>query len=438
MKKRVASIALMLALLSGTPFGVLAQTASVAAGLGISVRVIPGGNEVGQEAVGANKRMWMIVKQGDSRSREIEISSTSDISQLISLSIVDAATINGVTSAGKTLNEANSWAKFSDNKFILPPGSRKKVSMEISIPIGISDRAVEAYIVTTAESPKPAGAETNANYKAVIKGQARFAHGLFLGVGDYEKFRVNFSIDDVKDRLRKGQKELQIFINNKGLTPIGPSGDVTLQNADFPDLRFGPIKYLTARINPESKAVFVVELPKEVIPGKWKIFVKAAQGNVTETKVFEKTLRFSKWFDILFNIGRVLVFVIGIVLLRKSWHLFRGTKPAPQPLSIKARSFLGSLRERVNSRPKPLKSQSLQLETDVDAEIERFLEEIRSSKKKASPKKASPKKASPKKASPKKASPKKASPKKASPKKASPKKASPKKASPRRQELIKN
>jgi hypothetical protein len=412
MKKRVASMTLVLAFAFGTSLGSIVQTESIAAGLGISVRVIPGGNQVGQEAVGANKRMWLVVKQGDSRSREIQISSTSSISQLISLSIVDATTINGVTSAGKTLNEANSWAQFSENNFILAAGSRRTISMQISVPEGIGDRALEAYLVATAESPKQA-AQTNAQYSAVIKGQARFAHGLFLGVGDYEKFRVNFSIDDVKDTRRNGQKKLQIFINNKGLTPIAPSGDVTLQNSDFPDLRFGPIKYLTARINPESKAVFVVDLPEEVIPGRWKIFVKASQGNVTETKVFEKTLRFSKWFDILFNIGRVLVFLIGLILFRKSWHLFRGTSPAPQPLTKKANSFFTLLREKINARPKSGNFRSGKNETEIDAEIERFLEEIRSRKKKASPKKASPKKASPKKASPKKASPKKASPKKA-------------------------
>ncbi len=411
MKKRVASTALLLAFLTVNSFTAIYQTESVAAGLGISVRVIPGGNQVGQEAVGANKRMWMIVKQGDSRSREIQISSTSSISQLISLSIVDAVTIDGVTTVGKTLNEANSWAKFSQNNFTLAAGARKTVSMDISVPNGIGDRAVEAYLVASAESPKPSE-QSNAQYSAVIKGQARFAHGLFLAVGDYEKFRVDFSIDDVKDTRRNGQKKLQIFLNNRGLTPIAPSGDVTLQNADFPDLRFGPIKYLTAKINPESKAVFVVDLPEEVIPGKWKIFVKASQGNVTETKVFEKTLRFSKWFDILFNIGRFLVFVVGIVLLRKSWHLFRGTSPTSQPLTKKIRSFLGSLRERVNSKTNPANFKSRELENDIDAEIGRFLEEIRTRKKKASPKKASPKKSSPKKSSPKKSSPKKSSPKK--------------------------
>ncbi len=397
MKKHVASTALVLGLALVTILGSWVHSESVAAGLGISVRVIPGGNEVGQEAVGANKRMWLVVKQGDSRSREVQISSTSSISQLISLSIVDAATINGVTSAGKTLNEANSWAQFSQNNFILPPGSRRTVSMTISVPKGISDRAVEAYLVATAESPK-ATAQPNAQYSAVIKGQARFAHGLFLGVGDYEKFRVNFSIDDVKDTRRNGKKKLQVFINNKGLTPIAPSGDVTLQNADFSDLRFGPIKYLTARINPESKAVFVVDLPEEVIPGRWKIFVKATQGNVTETRVFEKTLRFSKWFDILFNVGRVLVFLIGLILFRKSWHLFRGTTPAPQPLTKKARTFLIVFRERIKAKPKPGNFQSDKNEIEIDLEIERFLEEIRLRKEKASPKKASPKKASPKKA----------------------------------------
>ena len=407
MNKRVGSTTLLLVFAVGTFLGGFTQSESSAAGLGISVRVIPGGNQVGQEAIGANKRMWMIVKQGDTRSRQIQISSSSSVSQLISLSIVDAVTINGVTSTGKTLNQANSWVQFSQNNFILPAGARKTVSMQISIPKGISDRAVEAYLVATAESPKPT-AQTTAQYSAVIKGQARFAHGLFLGVGDYEKFRVNFSIDDVKDTRRNGQKKLQIFINNKGLTPIAPSGDVTLQNADFPDLRFGPIKYLTARINPESKAVFVVDLPEEVIPGRWKIFVKASQGNVTETKVFEKTLRFSKWFDILFNIGRVLVFIIGLILFRKSWHLFRGTSPAPQPLTKKARSFFKQIRERINARPKSGNFRSGKIETEIDAEIERFLEELRSRPKKASPKKASPKKASPKKASPKKASPKKA------------------------------
>ena len=139
--------------------------------------------------------------------------------------------------------------------------------------------------------------------------------------------------------------------------------------------------------------MFVVDLPEEVTPGRWKIFVKATQGNVTETKVFEKTLRFSKWFDILFNIGRVLVFVIGLILFRKSWHLFRGTSSAPQPLTNQVRNFVILLRERVNTRPKSGNSQSGKNETEIDAEIERFLEEIRSRKKKASPKKASPKKA---------------------------------------------
>lgn len=279
MIKRVAPTTLLLAFVISTSLGGFVNNSATAAGLGISVRVIPGGNQEGQEAVGANKRMWMIVKQGDSRSREIQISSTSSISQLISLSIVDASIINGVTSAGKTLNEANSWAKFSANNFILPAGTRKTVSMEVAIPNGIKDAAIEAYLVATAQSPKPTGNKGNAKYNAVVKGQARFAHGLFLGVGDYEKFRVNFSIEDVKDTRRNGQKKLLIFLNNKGLTPIAPSGEVTLQNADFPGLRFGPIKYLTARINPESKSVFVVDLPEEVIPGKWKIFVRASQGN---------------------------------------------------------------------------------------------------------------------------------------------------------------
>jgi hypothetical protein len=418
MKKIVASNILILAFLFTSVFCGLLQNQAKAAGLGISVRVIPGGNEAGQEAIGANKRVWLIVKQGDTRSREVQISSTSSISQLISLAIVDAETFDGETSPGKTLNEANTWAKFSENNFILPAGSKKTVSMGITIPKGITDTAIEAFLVVIAESPKPDRNDTDSKYSAVVKGQARFAHPLFLGVGNYEKFRVDFSIDNVKDTLRNGQKKLQIFIGNNGLTPIAPSGDVTLQNVDFPDLRFGPIKYLTARISPESKAVFEVDLPEEVIPGKWKIFVKARQGNVTETKVFEKTLRFSKWFDTLLNIGRFLVFIIGIMLLRKAWHLYRGVSPEPHPFLTKSREFLRALRVRAKSNPAPSNSALGLSDSEIDQEIERFLEEMRYPTKKASPKKASPKKASPKKASPKKASPKKASPKKASPKKA--------------------
>jgi hypothetical protein len=418
MRKLVGSTILTLTFMFLTVFCGCLQNHATAAGLGISVRVIPGGNEPGQEAIGANKRVWLIVKQGDTRSRELQISSSSSIPQLISLSILNAETINGEVSVGKTLNEANSWARFSENNFILPAGSRKKISMEITIPKGISDRAVEAFLVATAESPQPEGGKSDAKYSAIVKGKARFAHGFFLGVGDYEKFRVIFSIDDVKDTRRNGQKKLLIFINNKGLMPIAPSGDVTLQNADFPALRFGPIKYLTARINPESKAVFEVDLPEEVIPGRWKIFVKASQGAVTETRVFEKTLRFTKWFDYLLNLGRFLVFVIGVMLLRKAWHLYRGITPEPNPLKAKLLANLRILRVRLKPNQNQRNSAIGSSDPVEDEEIERSL------RKKASPKKASPKKASPKKASPKKASPKKASPKKASPKKASPKKAS--------------
>jgi hypothetical protein len=68
---------------------------------------------------------------------------------------------------------------------------------------------------------------------------------------------------------------------------------------------------------------------------------------------------------------------------------------------------------RAKSNPAPSNSALGLSDSEIDQEIERFLEEMRYPTKKASPKKASPKKASPKKASPKKASPKKASPKKA-------------------------
>jgi hypothetical protein len=158
---------------------------------------------------------------------------------------------------------------------------------------------------------------------AVIKNSARVAQPVFVGVGDYEDFIVNFEIADVDGIKNFQDKFLRVYLDNQGKTPISPSGQLQLKNMDFEQGTLGPFPFYSATIFPDSKAFIDVPIPSSVNPGKWKIFVSASQGNVTETREFEKNLTFTNRFDFLGVAIRVIVLVLGLVLALWAYRTLR-------------------------------------------------------------------------------------------------------------------
>jgi hypothetical protein len=96
-----------------------------------------------------------------------------------------------------------------------------------------------------------------------------------------------------------------------------------MKNMDFEQGTIGPFPFYSATISPDSKAFIDVPLPSTVNPGNWKIFVSASQGNVTETREFEKSLTFTNRFDFLGAAIRGVVIVFGFVLAFWAYRILR-------------------------------------------------------------------------------------------------------------------
>jgi hypothetical protein len=194
--------------------------------------------------------------------------------------------------------------------------------MKIAPPKDAKSGSYEAYLIVNASDPgvyKSSGKIT----EAVIKNSARVAQPVFVGVGDYEDFVVNFEITDVDGIKNFQDKFLRVYLDNQGKTPISPSGQLQLKNMDFEQGTLGPFPFYSATISPDSKAFIDVPIPSSVNPGKWKIFVSASQGNVTETREFEKNLTFTNRFDFLGVAVRVIVLVLGLVLALWAYRTLR-------------------------------------------------------------------------------------------------------------------
>jgi hypothetical protein len=230
--------------------------------------------------------------------------------------------IDGEPAISNDASEILPWVEFSENNFILRKNQSKTVTMKIAPPKDSKSGSYEAYLIVSASDPstyKSSGKVT----EAVIKNSARVAQPVFVGVGNYEDFIVNFEIIDVDGIKNFQDKFLRVYLDNQGKTPISPSGQLQLKNMDFEQGTLGPFPFYSATISPDSKVFIDVPIPSSVNPGKWKIFVSASQGNVTETREFEKNLTFTNRFDFLGVAVRVIVLVLGLVLALWAYRTLR-------------------------------------------------------------------------------------------------------------------
>ena len=77
---------------------------ATAAELGIGFRVVPTGGKVG-----GNNQLWFALDRGESGIRKFEIISSSDISQVIQLTFVQAQTVDGQLVVGSDPSEIANW-----------------------------------------------------------------------------------------------------------------------------------------------------------------------------------------------------------------------------------------------------------------------------------------------------------------------------------------
>jgi hypothetical protein len=404
-KKLIALLVLIMAGLVMTP-------AYSADSLGIGLTVIPV-NDGTNANLSFNNRLWFGIEQGQSFTRQIEVSSSSTIAQKVEMQLFDVLYDNGLR--GIRTDRASTttpWVKFSPASVVLPPKGKANISMTYTIPTDAPDSSYEAFLRVNASAvnlPKSQQSK-DGGVRVVLAGSAAIDLPVWLGVGDPINLKSDFEISGVFGALIGGEKKLRVIVKNSGKTPLGLDGSVQLTDAAFSDRTFGPFFYRSPEIQPGQESFIDIAMPDEVTEGRWKIFVVAEQGSIRKSKVFEEELTFKPLgtgFPIQFLI--VILAIIGLVF---GWRLIRSSSsPISKSQSRFRKSQLGD------------KQIAQELIKQLNAQI--AAQEFR--KKKRPTKKRSPKKVIKKASASKKSQAKKATRKKKSVRKKPAKRATAKK-----------
>ena len=334
-KKLIAVLVLIMAGLVMTP-------AYSADSLGIGLTVIPV-NDGTNANLSFNNRLWFGIEQGQSFTRQIEVSSSSTIAQKVEMQLFDVLYDNGLR--GIRTDRASTttpWVKFSPASVVLPPKGKANISMTYTIPTDAPDSSYEAFLRVNASAVNlPKSQESkDGGVRVVLAGSAAIDLPVWLGVGDPINLKSDFEISGVFGALIGGEKKLRVIVKNSGKTPLGLDGSVQLTDAAFSDRTFGPFFYRSPEIQPGQESFIDIAMPDEVTEGRWKIFVVAEQGSIRKSKVFEEELTFKPLgtgFPIQFLI--VILAIIGLVF---GWRLIRSSSsPISKSQSRFRKSQLG-------------------------------------------------------------------------------------------------
>lgn len=301
--------------------------------LGAGLTVIPTSDGTDAD-LGGNNRLWFNSAPGGAATRKFVLTSQSLVEQSVSLEILNLLVVDGTAQIDPGGTSAiKDWVSFDPPTAVLPPQGNLEVTMSIEVPNDAETGQYRAYLrvgLSLAGEASPDSAVQGP--AAVVKNVLAFAQDIWLGVGasDGEPLTTNFEIDGVQGILdaATGNKFLRIRFSNVGQTPVGIEGTVELRNQDFDNLNIGPLNYNTGEILPGARGFVDVELDQDTIEGRWQVLVRALQGQILKTEIFEEDLRFttsgseSSTRNLIVRIG---IFLLGVVLLFLSMRLLRGS-----------------------------------------------------------------------------------------------------------------
>ena len=327
--------------------------ATAASSLGIGVKPIPKNNTQDSAKLSNNTNLWFVVKQGESSSRDV-LFIGSKVDQRVNLEIITAVDNNGTLSPGNEPSALAKLVKFSDNNFLLKANQNKVITVNLEIPIDTESQALNGYLAVNVAASNSTSKfdKNNSKIKAIVKTQIRTLLRIFVGIGSYKDFFTDLSIEDVRDYSIGGSKFLDVIIKNIGKTPITPTGDVSFSSLDFAGLRFGPISYLTLTMEPGKTYKFKMRVPNEIQPGNWQILVKAQQGNIIRTRIFEKNIKFREGINWLLILLRILSVIISLYLfyfLKRNFNIARKSSIVGNLAQEEKQSFFEKFRAKKRS-----------------------------------------------------------------------------------------
>jgi len=309
---------------------IIASFASIvptANALSLGLRVLPGSSN---SLIGGNNQLWFAVSPGSSETRKFEIINPSSESANVEINVVPAIKRDGKIVEGEAQDDDfTQWFNLSPKKFILKPRSNRAIDVKVSIPKDAA-RIVESALIFVNVTGNEKSAEVKEGQTvAIAKSIVRLRLPVALYVGNPKDLIVDFEIIDLVDFSADGAKFLAIQFENLGTLPLGLSGKVTLNNIEFPDLRYGPFEFGSQPIAVSESGSARVELPQDFVLGKYKILVSARQSSIEKNRVFEKDLRFPNISDDSFLSRSTIIFLAIIFILFVGTVLLKRRLPLP-------------------------------------------------------------------------------------------------------------
>lgn len=314
------SLALMLGLLSTLSLVAVApaSAADQPSTLGIAMQVQQGDDDSSGD-LNKNNRLWFVIEPGASGSRSFEIRSSSQIDQVISMSLGAQANFTGKLEYDpEGVTPIAEWASFDKNNFVLKANTQTMVNMTITVPKGSPIDTYEPTLLIKASAVK----QSKAQYK--LTNALQLAHGMFVGVGTSDQMRTAFTIDDVNGATTNEGRVLLVKFSNTGKTPIALTGDLQLRNLTFETATVGPLSFATDTIAPGESTTIAVPATEQITEDNWRILVTAKQGSIVMSRSFDKELSFAgtNWVWVaqiggLIAFGSAILALVAIRTLRK-------------------------------------------------------------------------------------------------------------------------
>ena len=315
--KKLLRVAICLAMASFQLIPVSAQ----AENLGITLQILQG--KASKSGIEDNTRLWFVVEPGSAKNRKVIVKSTSNVSEKVEISIGAVKRVNGESQlALGEKSETAKWANFSEQKFVLSPKEEREITVGFAIPKQQEVNSYAAMLLVKATSLQKA----DGSLEYSVPGAAQIAAPIFLGIGTEEEFLTRFEIKSVSGANTVQGNSLRVEIKNSGKTPVSIQGDVQATGITFKTGTVGPFYYQTETIAPGETKFADALVGESISESKWKIYVTATQGQVTESREFEVDINFTGSGNVSLIAFKLLIPIVFLLLLYWSFRVLRSSR----------------------------------------------------------------------------------------------------------------
>lgn len=353
--RKTFAIFMISALMAVGAFAVPSAQANGTLGIGVSISPEQNGD------LSMGDRAWFAIEPGESETREIRISSQSDIDQVVSFEVFDLDVVNGeLVPNTAEVSKTAQWLSFEPSFMVIPARGSATLRMTYDIPLDAPEEASNAVLRVLATA---ASEDTVATGGIASVGTATGVDlEVWLGVGSAISLLPSFDISSISPLILPTGRVIRVEFENLGIIPLSLQGSVQFSDPAFVERSFEPTPFV-ARIIPSGETGYVdIPVTEEITDGNWQVFVRASMQQVTQTRLFEQNLvfaapnSFSIWalVQIALIIGFAILAVIGLrMVIRPSGSTSQANFSGFwKRLVSRVSEFIESLRSRPQKPPR--------------------------------------------------------------------------------------